>query len=493
MKVLFIHPNEYLSIGVPQGIAYLSAVLKKAGHKTDLFDFTFVKQKALSDNHNITPGNGIFIPTEYTLEDLVANDPVTTLGEAFAKKIEEFNPDLICLSVMSSNFDLGVQFLERESEKIKCPVIAGGVHPTIAPEDVLSKKVIDYICVGEGELFLLELCEKMESGEDFTHIDNLGWRDGEQIRINPLREFINLDELPPPDWHLFDKRHLFRPFMGKIHAGSFYVMSRGCYYSCSYCVNSSLRNKMKECGSYFRYQSTQKTISDLKYLNQEFGADWFKFADDSIMSFDLDYLKELSDSISKLNIMFGCSVRPETTTDEKVRLLKAMGCVAMTVGIESGNEELRKTELNRRMSNQSIKDALSIIKKHGIRISTFNMVGMPEETRENVFETIRLNREMDISACNVYIIYPYPGTPIAHKYSIPLRDADGMLINVSKVADLALSKMNPREVEGLQKTFNLYINLPEEMWPLVKIAEGEGKTESKVFDALVDYVENSIK
>lgn len=492
MKILFIHPNNYLNIGVPQGIAYLSAVLKKAGHTVDLFDFTFVKEKSLSEVHETTHGNSIYIPTEYTLEDLVAQDPVISLGEAFAKKLEEFKPQLICLSVMSSNFDLGVQLLERESEKIKCPVIAGGVHPTIAPEDTLSKKIIDYICMGEGELFLLELCEKMESGEDFTHIDNLGWRDGNKIHLNPLRKFINLDELPPPDWSLFDKRHLFRPFMGKIHTGSFYVMSRGCHYNCSYCVNSSLRKKMKECGSYFRYQSPQKTISDLKYLNQEFGADWFKFADDSIMSFDLDYLQELSDGISKLNIMFGCSVRPETTTDEKVSLLKEMGCVAMTVGIESGNEELRKTELNRRMSNQAIKEALSIIKKYGIRLSTFNMVGMPEETRENVFETIRLNKEMDISACNVYILYPYPGTPIAQKYSIPLRDSDGNLINMDKVADLALSKMCPTEVKGLQKTFNLYINLPEDLWPLLKIAEGEGEIQSKVFDTLADYAEKSI-
>lgn len=117
---------------------------------------------------------------------------------------------------------------------------------------------------------------------------------------------------------------------------------------------------------------------------------------------------------------------------------------------------------------------------------------MPEETRENVFETIRLNKEMDITACNVYIIYPYPGTPIAQKYAICLRDLDGKLTNIDEVADLALSKMTPTEVKGLQKTFNLYINLPEELWPLIKIAEEEGETQSKVYDTLVEYAEKVI-
>ncbi|MFH0804163.1 MAG: radical SAM protein [Candidatus Zambryskibacteria bacterium] len=471
-KILFVHPNDYLSIGIPSGIATLSAILKKGGYNVGLFDFTFVKTQK-TEQEPKRANAGIYLKTEYSIEDLVANDPVQSLEKAFKKKLSEFKPDLIAISVMTGQFDKVIDLLKKV--KPNCKIVVGGVHATLCPEDVLKFKEIDFACVGEGEELILELCECLEKHKDYSNLKNLGFRKRGKIQINECRPFVDMDKLPIPDWSLFDERHLFRPFMGKIYSGSFYTMSRGCPQLCTYCVNGSLRKTLKDCGRYFRFQSPKTTIKQLTYLKEKFGATWFKFADDSIMLLSEEYLEELAGGLAPLHIKFGCSVRPETTTVKKVQLLKKMGCVAASVGVESGNEKLRRGILNRTMTNDQIKNAIKLLNTENIRVSTFNMIGLPNESRKNVFETIRLNKELDVEAANVYIIYPYPKTVISEKHEIKLRDGNSRIIPVSKASSFNFSKMPPLEVEGLLKTFDLYLKMPEKIWPQIKMAEGRTK------------------
>lgn len=484
MKILFIYPNDYLSIGIPTGLSTLIAIVKEAGHEVSLFDYTFVKTRGTGDQPEVTPG---LLPTELKIEDLVRDDPIQSVEEAFEEHLASFQPDLVCLSTMTSSFDDGMALIRRFRGSFKCKVIVGGVHATISPEDILAQDAVDLICVGEGEGLLLELCEHLEKGIDYRNIRNLGFRSQNGIQLNAPRPFFDLEELPTPDWGSFDQRHLFRPFMGKIYCGSFYVMSRGCPFRCTYCVNGPLREQLSGCGRYYRHQSPHTAVRQLSHLKAKFGATWFKFADDTIMGFQEDYLEELAEGLEPLDIQFGCSVRPETTTETKVALLKKMGCVAMSIGIESGNEDLRKTVLNRRMTNEQIERAMCIIREQDIRISTFNMIGLPEETRENVFETITFNKSLNVSAANVYILYPYPGTEIYSKYKLRFRDETGSIIPVSRASSFALSRMSPEEVEGLHKTFGLYLMLPEELWQVVRYAEGKGAMAEEIHDALSQY------
>ena len=475
-----------MSYGIPPGFATLIAVAKEAGHEVSLFDYTFIKTKGL----DIIENPQVFLPTPYTMYDLVKDDPVQKLEEVFEQYLISFKPDLIAMTAMTGTFDMGINLLSKFKGMLGCKVVVGGVHATIDPEDALRSDVVDFICVGEGEELLLELCECIEKGKDGRHIRNLGYRDGEKIRINPLRSMVDIDKLPPPDWSIFDQRHLFRAFMGKVYKGSFYVMSRGCPFKCTYCVNGPLRHKFREGGgAYFRYQTPQTTIKQISYLKKHFGAEWFKMADDSIMGFTESYLEELAEGLAPLEIQFGCSVRPETTTDRKVALLKKMGCEAMTIGIESGNEALRRNILNRRMTNKHIESAVTIIKRHGIRLSTFNMIGLPEEKRENVFDTVRFNRQLDTKSANVYVVYPYPGTDIYKNYNLNFRDKTGKMIPVTKASSFHLSKMEPDEVDGLCRTFHLYMELEEELWPIIGLAEKFNEQGNIIYNALARYSE----
>ena len=491
MRILFIYPNDYLNIGAPPGVALLAAVLREAGHEVRIFDFTFVKTRPDPEPEEKAE-TGIFLPTATTLDDLVRDDPVQSLDQAFREMVAEFDPGLVCLSAMTGLYDRGVRLIERNKDLLRCPVIAGGVHATIASEDAMRPACIDAVCVGEGELVLLELAERLEAGRDWRDLRNLAYMGDNGPVFNEFNSFVDLNALPCPDWSVFDERHMFRPYMGNVYRGGFVLMSRGCPYRCTYCVNAPLRRRLKGCGRYFRVQTAAKTIKQLRTLKERHGATWFKFGDDTIMTLSEEHLEELARGLEPLGIMFGCSVRPETTTERKVELLRRMGCVAATIGVESGDQELRRSALNRTMSDEAIVNAVRILKDHGIRVSSFNMVGLPGETREQVFKTVALNRSLGADSANVFVLYPYPGTEIAMNAGADFRDERGEVIPVSKAADFALSGMEPAEVEGLHRTFNLYMSLPEELWPVIRLAEADTEQGRMVHGALTEYVRGHV-
>jgi len=97
-------------------------------------------------------------------------------------------------------------------------------------------------------------------------------------------------------------------------------------------------------------------------------------------------------------------------------------------------------------------------------------MGLPDETRENVFETIELNRKLDTTG-GCFIVYPYPGTKIAQDYKVKLRNKNGEMIPITKAKDFGFSKMSPDELLGLMRTFNLYLHLPKTIWPIIKLSE----------------------
>jgi len=243
----------------------------------------------------------------------------------------------------------------------------------------------------------------------------------------------------------------------------------------------------KKCGRYFRYQKPDTTIAHLKELKQKYNAEWFKFGDDTFLLQPLKNLRELAEHMKPLNIYFGCSVRPDTVSKEKVKLAKDMGCVAMSVGIETGNEEIRRKVLNRQISNTQIDKSFKIIDDYDIRISAFNLIGLPGETRENVFETIEFNKKLNVKSSNVYIVYPFPGSQISIMYNVNYKRKNGNIIPMSEASVFSLSRMTPKEVAGLKKTFNLYLNLQKELWPIIRFAENESKQSDIIYNSLNEF------
>ncbi len=142
MKVLFIYPNLYAQVGFNYGIASLSAVLKQHGHTTSLI--------------NINEKLG------YPL-DL----------SRIKKEVEDFAPDLIGFSLLTNQYRHALTIARSIKEYCSAPIVAGGVHTTMAPEETMRSGCFDFACRGEGEEALLELVSSLEKGEDTSGILNI--------------------------------------------------------------------------------------------------------------------------------------------------------------------------------------------------------------------------------------------------------------------------------------------------------------------------------
>ena len=496
MRVLFLNRMDFLEATLPEGIALLSAILKSRGHEVRVFDTAFLKprRREPQNNENISGGISFHKATPYALKDLTANDSEVDIAESFSRVIEDFKPYLIAVSAMTTNYEKSMDLLKKV--EIPCKVVIGGTHSTLMPDKVIRRQEIDYACVGEGDEALLELCDAMEAGKDTKGIRNMYVKargsGPDKIIENTLRPFVDLDSLPVPDLSVFDSRHFFRPFLGNIYKGIFMSTSRGCPRGCAYCVNNRLRDLFSGCGkNYLRFQSPQIVARNLRAMKEEYGITWFKFSDDTFLMRPLKDMYELRDLIKPLDIMFGCSVDPATVTEEKVRLAKEMGCAAMSIGIETGNERLRKLILSRHISNAQIKKAIRIVRDHGIKISTFNMIGLPGESREDVFETIRFNKELEIPDANVYTLYPFPGTKIYEDAGVSVDDY-ARIPAMQEAHTFGLSGIPGNELMFFLKAFNLYLVLPEEDWGRIEQAKNDPGLYRMLLDTAQDMVNKKV-
>ena len=364
------------------GIEYLSAVLEKAGHETDLafeigLEGTFYFH---SKKKNHTP---------------------------IIEKIGAFKPDMVLFSSTTNLFPWVREVAGEIKRHYKVPIMVGGIHATIQPERVLADDNIDMVCVGEGEDAIVELANKISQGQDHHNTKNIWCRLNNTIVKNKVRPLISdLDRLPFPNKDIF---YQYGCFTNRL-----YVMtSRGCPYSCTYCFNHQLQKLYKETGCpYVRRRSVDSVIDELKIYRDKYKMKSVHFYDDTfilnqgwITEFAIKYKQEIG-------VPFYCLVRANLVTRKIVTALKEAGCVCVGMGIESGNDHIRNNILNRNMSTQQIYEASKIIKENDIKLVTFNIFGIPGETPEEMLDTMKMNLQIKPDSLFTYTFYPFPGTDL---------------------------------------------------------------------------------
>ena len=306
-----------------------------------------------------------------------------------------------------------------------------------------------------------------------------------------MRPLIDLNSLPCPDWSLFNKRHLIGVYRGKICNRGHYLTMRGCPYACSYCTNNYFKKLYKGKGRFVRLESVGRTVNNLKKLKKDYDLDIIKFSDDLFLVRSIEELKYFRDDYKKhINLPFLISVTPNMVTEEKIKIIQEAGCVHLSIGIESGNERIRKEILNRNITNEQILNAFKIANKLGIRTSSFNMIDLPTETRRDVFKTIEMNRMAKVGTANVYYLYPFPKTEIRayceNQNMIP-PDADS--ISIFEGEKFNLSKIPLKELQGLRKTFILYMKMPKVYYPLIRICESNNKYSNWLAKKLYEHMQ----
>lgn len=451
MRILLIYPNVNGQPQIQMGLASISAVLKKAGHKVDLFDTTFVVQGSFEE---------VSAKFMQKFDQILAD---------FKKKIEDFKPDMFLVGIRSLEFDFSTKLL-REA-KANIPAIFGGQHPTVSPEEVIKSDVVDYICVGEGEEAIIELLEKLEKNEDVTNIKNIWTKKDGTIYRNPVRPLMkNLDDLPFPDWDIFDPRHVGT-------RGSFET-SRGCPYSCTYCINDHMQSLYGGVGGYHREKSIKRTIEEMEAYVKKFPRVNYIWLIDETFTLKAQRVKEFCQEFNerikdKYGVRFGCMTRPEALSEEKVKYLKEADCVEIAMGIESGNESYRKNMLDRQMPQQSIINAFLMAKRAGIKTYSFNMIGFPNETREDIFSTIDLNRKGNVDHVQLTIFYPFKGTRLREfcENNKLLETSEKEVASYYELPMVKNPNLSKEDIVGLFRTFVIYCKSPKIFWPLIRLME----------------------
>ncbi len=324
-----------------------------------------------------------------------------------ARILEKEDPDLVGLSFATNQKKYVRRFFEMAKLSSKL-IIAGGVHCTLVKEKVFKEfPEIDGICIGDGEIPVKELCCKLDNNENYLSSPSFYFKTKEGIVKNPILPLQHIDNLPLPDYTSFNYDKIISE-----NGNCFPMMlGRGCPYSCHYCCNHVLRQVYPNKNKYVRFPSVQHAINIIKnnlsiYPNTRKIA----FADDTF-TLDKKWLAKFCEIYKKeVDLPFICNARVETITDQVVQHLKYAGCLSIDFGVESGNEWLRKHILNRKHSNKKIREAFYITKKHGISGFSFNVVGLPFETKEMARDTLNLNLELRPNFGKCFYFYPYPGT-----------------------------------------------------------------------------------
>ena len=330
---------------------------------------------------------------------------------------------LIGVSLVTDDYEAAVRITQEIKEKTGIPVIWGGAHVNVKPEESLDHA--DMVCLGEGEEALLELARNM-SGQDKvdTSIRNIWFNTDLGIVRNEICNLEeNLDKYPFPDFD-FNSMYVMNnkgfETLNENHLnGEYSIMtSRGCPYGCTYCYNNYRRRQYKGKGKYLRTRSIEKVIEELSYAKRTFnGLRKIKFMDDSFIARkmkDFEKFKELY--LDKIDLPFYALAEPMAFDFQKVKLLREAGLSELQVGIQSGSERTNREEYKRKISNQKVLQMAQSINDLGINVVYDLIFNNPYETREDLVETIDfLMKFPEPFSLQGYNLIFYPGTEITDR------------------------------------------------------------------------------
>lgn len=330
---------------------------------------------------------------DYTLKN-------STQGQ-FTTDLNEFKPDYLLLSITTPTIyaDLEIcSFAKKLLPKLK--IIAKGAHFLKFNREVLEAfPELDIIIRGEAEVTFQEIV----SGKDLAGIKGITWRGPNGILNNPDRPFIeNLDTLPFPSRHLVDNKLYTRPDNGKPQA--VIKTSRGCPYNCFFCLASPVY------GSRARFRSPENILKEIKLCMEQYKIRDFLLWSD-IFTLDKKWVMDLCNLVieSRLGFNWAANTRTDTIDIDIAMLMKKSGCSLVSVGVESGNQEILD-KIGKGVKIEGIKNAFGIFKKAGLLTFAYYIIGLPWETEDTVKDTIKLSIELDSDFANFFVAAPFPGT-----------------------------------------------------------------------------------
>jgi len=481
-NVLFIYPTPFRITGLPVGIASLAAVLKEDGIGVKIFDTAFYPS---ADRSQTVIKSERMMTKAVSDEDRYLPENTTRMEDDLAAILRSYRPDLVAISTLEIMYRSTQQICRLiKQQQPALPIVAGGVFPTLSPDMVIAEESIDIVCHGEGESALRELCRRLSAGEPHTGITGLWIKAGGRLYRNPPSPLHDINQLPFPDFSEFDPRMFYKPMQGRMYKMMNIETSRGCYNNCTYCAAPQLRKFFREngCGRYDRIMNVDRIIEQIHHQAGKYHPEFIYFSSENFLSLSDEDFARFIDAYEEVHLPFWIQTRIETLTRERIAALKEVGMLWLTIGLEHGNEEFRRKVLKRHYSNGKFIEKMDILRDAGIGASLNNMIGFPGETRDLIFDTVRMNRLLyqrnNRLESNVFLFTPYRGCEL---YDVCRED--NLLSDVPIPSENSLSERSvlgfPKKVQddltGIIRTFNLYVRLPEEYDEQIRVAEKPGK------------------
>jgi len=444
VKVLFVYPNRETILRIPIAISILCASVKDAGHEIKVFDTTFLGKQFKTDIHYSEQKRTV---QKSKIEEYIGALDDRPINEIVASEIKEYSPDLIAVSLLERNYSQAMSIIKEIKKNTIAPVLVGGILPTISPDFVINIDEVDMICLGEGEEAIVDICNAIAQHNDIINIPNLWVKKHKKIYKNKLRQLIDINQIPEQDWTPFDPRHLYRAYKGNVYRNGTFEFARGCLKVCSFCVAPQLRKVQSNIGHYHRFKNPDRIIQEIYNKIKPYDLNLIHFGDTDFL---FGMKKQVLETFSKLykkqiDLPFLIQTSAEAINEDKMKLLKNAGCDNISVGVESGSDRIRKQIIHKNVSKRKIIDAFQLGRKYRIRMTANYMLGLPDETEEDIMESIHLNREINPPAISVFYFTPFLGTEL---YELSLKKG---YISGFK-ADTNVHKESPLEMPHLPKT-----------------------------------------
>jgi len=372
-KVLLIYPKfhkvDFDAKSYPLSILTIGTLLKKQGYQVKLIDF------------------------------LVEDNPFDILNKGL-----DSNVLCVGLSVMTPQIAnaLNISQIVRNYNK-NIPIVWGGIHPTLFPEEVIISPLVDFVIKGEGELSFPKLLKFFKGESNLVDISGLFYEKDNKILGNHEKDLIDLNDLPILDYDLLSPKIL--EFDSII-----LNTSRGCPYRCTFCVNIALDNHK------WRFQSSDKVLEALDYIVNELGYKKVKFQEDNFFVSKKRVL-EILDGIKQRNLNFrwltSCRVdffRDDYINDQFLERLRQSGCYKLLFGAESGSQRVLDF-LKKDITVEQIIKSAEMCHKYNIRGNYSFICALPTETKAERIETLELIDKLLAIGPEIEIISPQPYRP----------------------------------------------------------------------------------
>jgi anaerobic magnesium-protoporphyrin IX monomethyl ester cyclase len=394
-------------------------------------------------------------------------------AEAF---IKEFNPDLIGISLMSIEYYPTLNFTGLLREKFDTPIIWGGVHAVIKPDDCLEHA--DYVCCGEGERAIVLLLEHLrDKGREVTpDIPNI-WTNnkGEFLKCPSSLPEIELDSLPIQEYlpsyffvlhedriyNYSENPKLFRK--NALYGGTCHMMitTRGCPFNCGYCANSYLS---KVYGRKIRKRSVENCMQELKEVKKDPFVLYINFEDDCFFAHSVEWIKDFCEQYKKhINLPFMVRVIPTLLDREKLALLDNAAMSWMIMGVQSGSDHVNNDIYGRDIKFDSVRKAAEILTQHRV-VPYYEMIAdNPYETEQDQVDSIAaMNTLKKPYAISLSHLTFFPGTPLTKKaVSEGIADPDSYLHRYMVDYDLTYFNKLLSMVPYIPRAVVRFLNRPE--------------------------------